>query len=380
VVLASSQAACIYPSEIELVNIKRRTKLVSFVRGLPLEGELGSEQMNERFAIFCALVVAFVWTVGSVPIYSDALSNFFEQDLLSGLGSGSQIGFRKWALSQALLAASFAALVLAALAFPGPLSLRKIVILGCSIATLLPLPLWYQRARDDEAYTSLQRLSVVSIQPLPSQELLTKKSLPKEALASFDALYREVMHRYRVLHAELQSNWSGSEGALKAIFFTNFVSGLYEFGNREAHDQVGCVGQNELISGEPVRPALTEAEILESRIGCCTDFARALKALLDRAGLENRVVVLPGHVFNEAKVDGIWRALDANINVVYDRSWQEIVFAEGQAPVRADWYFLEGTRDPRQSAYRPLLTAFRVQMMLFAGRQYKLFHYATTVS
>jgi hypothetical protein len=139
---------------------------------------------------------------------------------------------------------------------------------------------------------------------------------------------------------------------------------MYEFGAPPSTSTPDCID----LGGED-GVAIGEAQILNSRIGCCDDFARVLAVLLDRAGIANRLVRIPGHVFNEARLDMRWRAMDPSINVFYDRSWREIVTADRQTKIRADWFPLRSASDASAASYRSVLPQFRIHMTLVAGKR-----------
>lgn len=46
--------------------------------------------------------------------------------------------------------------------------------------------------------------------------------------------------------------------------------------------------------------------------------------LLDEEGIESRIIGLGGHVLNEVQVDGHWRVMDSNNNVVFNHSLAEL--------------------------------------------------------
>ena len=96
------------------------------------------------------------------------------------------------------------------------------------------------------------------------------------------------------------------------------VSGTFVYGNQYPNQtKVGCAIQNEergmSQDGEPL--VADSRNILETwsttSIGCCTDYAFLLSGVLDALGIENRFVTMPGHIANEAYVDGKWWYLDA---------------------------------------------------------------------
>ncbi|CAA7612686.1 membrane hypothetical protein [Magnetospirillum sp. LM-5] len=136
-----------------------------------------------------------------------------------------------------------------------------------------------------------------------------------------------------------------------------FTSGLWGYGNVAAPDKPGCVGTNErkTITGR----ALTFQDYLESDIGCCTDYAYLLHALLDAAGFTNRLSSIPGHIFNEVQIRGRWHTVDANINVVTDHAWNDV---GPQTPLEIMIFPHPGLTPGR--LYRRSLLPFRVSQIV----------------
>lgn len=115
-----------------------------------------------------------------------------------------------------------------------------------------------------------------------------------------------------------------SAQASQALFYMQWVSGLWSYGNLDRPDLPGCVINNEATG--PIDPALlTIRTYLDSPIGCCTDYTVLFSMLLEAAGIETRIVTKEGHNFNEALLDGEWWTLDANLNVAFRASWDKVL-------------------------------------------------------
>jgi hypothetical protein len=115
-----------------------------------------------------------------------------------------------------------------------------------------------------------------------------------------------------------------SNEASKALFFMQWVSGLWAYGNPTRLDLPGCVVNNE-ITGVTDPDDVTVRTYLDSPIGCCTDYTVMITMLLMAAGIENRIISGAGHVMNEAKIDGVWWTLDANLNIAYRSSFDGVI-------------------------------------------------------
>lgn len=162
------------------------------------------------------------------------------------------------------------------------------------------------------------------------------------------------------------NNWQEvgfKEQEVKALFFMNLVSGFWDYGNKNNPDKVGCVGSNEDNNWQRIpADSITIQDYLQSNIGCCTDYAHFLKYLLDHEGIKNRLVIHPGHIFNEVWLDGSWRVMDANTGLYVNKSWGELLKQGGK------YNDLLIYRFPRHDAsigphYRQIIPAFQLFML-----------------
>lgn len=164
---------------------------------------------------------------------------------------------------------------------------------------------------------------------LPGDLALFRDGFDKSGLASFDDLGRQAGGYAKRWRAPLMQRGL-SEAQAQAVSLMLFTSTLWAFGNAGRDDLPGCIPQNEDNEWKTQAPTLEVVK--RARIGCCTDYAQALSFLLSRHGFENRTVAIPGHVFNEALIDGRWQALDANTNIFLGEPWNEAI--QRDAPLR----------------------------------------------
>ncbi|HYD57330.1 MAG TPA: hypothetical protein VEB41_10530 [Burkholderiales bacterium] len=151
---------------------------------------------------------------------------------------------------------------------------------------------------------------------LPGDLQLFLNGFDKASLRSFDDLI-PAAEGYQERWAPALHSQGFSPNEARAISLMLFASTLWAYGNTD--EGIGCIGQNKNNNWRP-EPADFEA-VRRTAIGCCNDFAYMLSFLLSRQGFENRYVLLPGHIFNEAKIDGRWSALDANTNLFTTAPW-----------------------------------------------------------
>jgi hypothetical protein len=218
----------------------------------------------------------------------------------------------------------------------------------------------------ERQWPGLQRLRILQYPRARLTALDSREALLRADLRTFADFHRYVVQRYRVHAPDLQKRWHlEDERRLKALFFMSFVSSLWAYGNRAEVDRAGCVLCNEERHGAtPARPTLRT--YLETGIACCTDYANLTKSLLDHEGLENRLAHIPGHIFNEVRLDGRWCVLDATTALVLETSWEELYAApEGNAGAVTVLLFPHpGLRTKDVTQYRPGAGHLRVLMLL----------------
>jgi hypothetical protein len=144
---------------------------------------------------------------------------------------------------------------------------------------------------------------------------------------------------------------------------------MWGYGNPVKVTQTGCVFKNEDFPNGQFNPEEDISkhipQMIKSRIGCCTDHANMLHLLLTKAGIKNRFMMNPGHVFNEAFIGGKWQAFDATTNMWWHDSWDKIQNASLTAPVYVTFFPHIGTVY-KHPYYRPFAAIFRHYMLLEA--------------
>lgn len=187
---------------------------------------------------------------------------------------------------------------------------------------------------------------------LPGDPELFRDGFDKANLGSFSDLPKWAGKFHERWRGDLLRQGLGA-GEAKAASLMLFTSTLWAFGNANQPQKAGCITVNEDNNWQHQKPTF---EIVKSaRIGCCTDYAYALSFILSRNGFENRYVGIPGHTFNEAKIDGRWYVLDANTNLFMDSAWNDTVTAPEK--VRIHVFPHPGSNSGKLR--RPLVNALR---------------------
>jgi hypothetical protein len=158
------------------------------------------------------------------------------------------------------------------------------------------------------------------------------------------------------------------EQKMKTLYIMNFVSGFWAFGNGLDPNKPGSVFLNEQNGWQA--PPESIHTYVDARIGCCTDYAFLAKYLLDREGIENRLTSIPGHIFNEVRLNGRWCIADATVNLFVESSWEEL---HGRKKARESitvLMFPIGTSlNGRSPRYRSVTEQFRLMTLLRLANQ-----------
>lgn len=188
----------------------------------------------------------------------------------------------------------------------------------------------YFKEIDRLYYETLEGLYIKTLPPVRYDEIFSRKHVLRADINTFDEFYRFARERYEA-HAEmLRERWKIEDNKkdnkkLEAIFYMNFVSGMWGFGNPVRRSKKGCVRSNE-ENGWQLVPVdeVTVQTYIQSSIGCCTDSAYLLSYLLKRANIRQRLIKFPGHVLNEVRIGEQWYTLDAFSNIMFHASWSDI--------------------------------------------------------
>ena len=201
-------------------------------------------------------------------------------------------------------------------------------------------------------------------EPVDYRAMFSPEFIRNEKIASYTGFYEAVSRRFEGNREQLSKVWGiKSEEKLKALYFLNQTSWLWAYGNEFALDRAGCVSNNELTNFAIDEKWSSPDFYLNSPIGCCTDYAHMLKFLLDSAGIENKMVEIPGHIFNEARVDGKPLILDATVGYAIPYTWQQIASKGFLKKIDIELFPNKSMQDPGSKDYRPISLRFRLHML-----------------
>lgn len=147
---------------------------------------------------------------------------------------------------------------------------------------------------------------------------------------SFVDLYDHVKAAYEDANPDLDE--TGPPSLAEALYMTQFVSGMWAYGNAEAPALPGEVTDNE-IAGVTAPGDVTADLFINSPIAGCEDYAAVLGMLLTFAGFENRVVLNPSHVLNEVLIGDQWWSLDATFGLATDKPFDEVLQRDTTATI-----------------------------------------------
>ncbi|MBL4615488.1 MAG: hypothetical protein JKY27_11530 [Magnetovibrio sp.] len=322
---------------------------------------------THKYTVFViAVAVTVLWAV-SVTYVSNYISLQTGFDPLKLIGSGAVLGPKKIAALTYVIFGGVGLIVTGyVLTLTRPGRFWRLLILVLCVPLLLVANTWLDTVPLGPAQERIQvnRLQTVNYDAIFNDDAIRRGQLKTNAefRSAVDANY--LVHRKALSEA-----WNISdESMLRAIFYLNTVANLFSFGNSNLNVEGGCAAQNEQFgTNQRSIKNLGIRFYMDSQIGCCTDYALLLQLLLNGAGIDNRVVILPthGHVFNEFNLNGTWHALDANIGAIYDRTWNDIV--DGQGPFSVTVFPVLSLNSMNPNRYRPILAQFRHKTFMVAA-------------
>ena len=219
----------------------------------------------------------------------------------------------------------------------------------------------------------IERMKALIIEDLSvnnKEEWFDRSFLNDLSIKTDDELYNAVMYQFSIYSDDVRRAWNVSDpDLLVTLYIMNITAHMWGLGNPHKIKEVGCVFKNEDHPGgifnpeEPISKHI--AAMVASRIGCCTDHANMMNMLLTKAGIKNRFMLNPGHVFNEAFIQGKWQAFDATTNMWWHDSWEKIQNSTLTAPIFVTFFPHVGTVYTHQY-YRTFVGVFRNYMLLEA--------------
>lgn len=249
----------------------------------------------------------------------------------------------------------------------------NLTLIALTCVALLAMPLWYYRSNavenqpirkppPERIYPSIAKLDLrnVDIRHPVLRIAYDRSRFPDDAFDSFESFHEFAKGLYEQARPFVEENWRIKHDAVRRVaFYAAVVGSLFEYGNKDKPDVVGCTYNNELTGG-PVGRSLTQEEFLRSRIGCCNDYAYLMKFMMDFDGIESRMLYGAGHIWNEFVVDGRTYNVDANTGLLVASAWDALPSADKIKVWRLP---LAGSMTSAGERYRPVLGAF-VQYML----------------
>lgn len=215
----------------------------------------------------------------------------------------------------------------------------------------------------------IKKAHIINLSASNNMEWFDRRFLDEPHIYTSDDFYFRIMEHYVEIKDDLQREWRvTNEDLLKSLYFMNVVSNMWGYGNKGADTKTGCACTNEI--NEHAFPCETQfvenpEAYIYTKIGCCADSARVMRFLLTKAGIKNRYMQNPGHVFNEAWLQGHWQALDATTNMWWRDSWENIQNAETHYSFSVTVFPMYGEVYGHEF-YRPFVGTFRNYMILEA--------------
>lgn len=339
-------------------------------------------------ASIVAISVFIVQTPGLLLLLSDMVS---PGDFSERLRSWGRVGANKEILlTVVLIGAGMASLALSTIS-RNFRAISVVIRVGASVfvaVMLISFLMTIQQARffNEKQHDGLmlqtvayERLAIRQMRS-PSGIAETQKLILDRPPKSFEDLHQTVSEEFVNHRSELKESWRGlDESALRAAYTMNVVSRLWAYGNESNPDRVGCALQNEQTGFKP-RAFDGLESFIRSPIGCCSDYAFTLKKLFDVLKIENRLVEIPGHVFNEAKIGGRWWVFDATSNMAIPHAWSSVMAELPPSKIKVFSFPHWNLRPSAGRDYRSKVGVFRLYFLnLVSLGGLKDFHYQSEI-
>lgn len=323
--------------------------------------------ITHKYTLFAlSVTVALGWAV-SIPYIANYMSLHLGFDPLELIGSGGVLGPKKIkALEYLILISAILVVVGYALTLNRSGRFARLVVLIVVTPLIFATNSWLDVVPLGHAQ---ERIQVTRLPTVNYDAIFNDTSIKRDEITSYAEFISAVDINFNKHRNTLQVIWKiNDENLLKTLFYLNTVANLFSFGNSDPNALGGCAVLNEQFGDEARdRNSLGVRFYLDSKIGCCSDYAIMTKVLLDNAGIENNLVAIMthGHVFNEVLLDDKWHTMDANIGAFYDRTWNAIV--DEQGPFSVTVFPVLSISGAQSSRYRPILAQFRHKTFMVAA-------------
>lgn len=317
------------------------------------------------FGIACISLCLFYLLILASPAMDRLLRDWTGCSILYLIGSGPSIGHGKMRLFRLALwgyPIIVACLYLCMLRAKGNIArlmlIFPVALMYLASSALLLYPTHY--------YSLIEQIQIVDLPSVEYEEIFSKKPMLEADIKSYDDFHAHCRERFLKHKDYLMEKWGvRDESMLQAIFYTNLVSHMWGYGpadNRELRGRMIVDVKNDF---KPANKPNIQAYI-KGQTGYCVDSAYVLKTLLDRAGMKNRIVHVPGHVFNEALCEDGWIALDASTNMLLHGSWKDIHERRGRGRdvVKITIFPHQNLVEKDNPSYRSRMGHFRISWLL----------------
>ena len=204
------------------------------------------------------------------------------------------------------------------------------------------------------------------------ESIFAKENIFDGREETFQAMYMKIKKHFQNHKKQLETEWNLKGKLLEAAFILNVVNNMYGLGEEGKSASVfankhNTRGNRNKKTGYLTLQCATAKDYLKSDYGDCNDYAMMMYIFLNLAGIENRQVGPPDHIYNEVKINGKYYIFDALYLFFTQMDNEKFLHQSPGKKVIYHTFYLDGS-NPLSKHFRKKRGAMRMYYFLSRGR------------
>jgi len=204
------------------------------------------------------------------------------------------------------------------------------------------------------------------------ENIFAKENIFDGREETFQAMFLKIKKQFKKYKKQLIVEWNLKGKLLEAAFILNVVNNMYGLGEEGKSASVfanknNTRGNRNKKTGYLSLQCATAKDYLKSDYGDCNDYAMMMYIFLNLAGIENRQVGTPDHIYNEVKINGKYYIFDALYLFFTQMDNEKFLHQSPGKRVVYHTFYLDGA-NPLSKHFRTNRGAMRMYYFLSQGR------------